>query len=518
MPVIVSKAHQKLLVPAVEPVRNLFGTAPLLPHGNNGKDAYIIPHRLREYLLLRHLGFDVPHPMLTYYDWKGGKPFGVQLKTCAMLTSNPRAYVLNHMGTGKTKSALWAWDYLRTEGYANKLLVVAPLSTLNFVWKREAFASMPTRKVVVLHGTRQQRLDALATDADIYVINHDGLKVIHKELSARTDINALVLDELAVYRNNSERSKLMRKFAQRFDWIWGMTGAPMPNEPTDVWAQCLIVTPKTAPKFFKQAREMLMLRVSQFKWVPKDTAVDDAFRMMQPSVRFDLDDVVELPDLISRTLDVDLSHEQKKTYDKLVREMQVMIADKTITAVNAGAALNKLLQVATGWVYTQAPEFIRLDATPRTDLLLELIEEAARKVLVFVPYRHAVEGLSAMLTAQGIDHAVVHGDVKDRDNIFYLFQNTPKYKVLLAHPECLAHGLTLTVADTIIWYSPTASLEIYDQANARIRRVGQKHKQQILHLQSTPAERKIYALLRGKQKVQDKLLTLFEEATAGRVQ
>lgn len=515
MNVVVSKANKALLLPATPPVKNIWPSAPTLPYGNG--EGVVVPHRLREYLLLRHMGFDIPHPMLTYYDWRSGKPFEVQKATCALLASNPRAYVLNHMGTGKTRCALWTWDYLKGEGYANRLLVVAPLSTLNFVWAREVFSTLPNRSVQVLHGTRQQRLDKLALDADIYVINHDGLKVIEKELAARTDIDTLVLDELAVYRNNSARSKTMRKFADRFQWVWGMTGAPMPNEPTDVWAQCKIVTPKTVPQYFKQAREMLMLRINQFKWVPKDNAVDQAFHMMQPSVRFALDDVVELPDLISRTIDVDLSADQKKTYDKLVREFQALIDEKVITAVNAGAQLNKLLQVAAGWVYTTNPEFIELDCKPRTDVLLDIINSAERKLLVFVPYRHAVEGLSKLLTENGIDHAVVHGDTRDRDAIFNSFQNTPKFKVLLAHPECLAHGVTLTVADTVVWYSPTASLEIYDQANARIRRVGQHHKQQILHLQSTAVEKKIYALLRGKQKVQDQLLTLFEEATAGRV-
>jgi SNF2 family DNA or RNA helicase len=94
-----------------------------------------------------------------------------------------------------------------------------------------------------------------------------------------------------------------------------------------------------------------------------------------------------------------------------------------------------------------------------------------------------------------------------------LFQNTDKYKVLLAHPQCLAHGLTLTAANTIIWYCPTASLELYEQANARIRRVGQEHKQQVLHLQGTPVERRMYQLLQRKQKVQDQFLKMLEEAT-----
>jgi SNF2 family DNA or RNA helicase len=174
------------------------------------------------------------------------------------------------------------------------------------------------------------------------------------------------------------------------------------------------------------------------------------------------------------------------------------------------------LQISGGWVYTAAPrQTIKLDNKARIDTLVDLVNSSARKVLVFAPFRHTIAGISEVFNdpKNKIDHVIVHGDIPDRDQIFNEFQNTDKYKVLLAHPECLAHGLTLTAADTIIWYSPTASLDIYNQANARIRRVGQHHKQQILHIQSTPVERKIYALLRTKTKIQDQLLEMFEEAT-----
>ena len=145
----------------------------------------------------------------------------------------------------------------------------------------------------------------------------------------------------------------------------------------------------------------------------------------------------------------------------------------------------------------------------------DTINATDRKVLVFVPFKHALDGISKALTAEGIEHAVVSGDTpaNERANVFHLFQNTNKYRVIAAHPQCLAHGITLTAADTIIWFAPVTSLEIYDQANHRIRRVGQKHKQLVLHLQATPVERKIYTMLKRKQRVQDKLLELFEEAS-----
>lgn len=515
--VVVSQANRALVVPLNDMTVGYFSEAKRLDQG------LVLPHDTRNFMLLRRMGYKVPNPILCYYDWRGGNPFSVQKSTCTMLTSNTRAYVLNDMGTGKTRAALWAWDYLHGNGCANKLLIVAPLSTLSFVWAAEAFTTLPHRKVAVLHGSKKKRQELLRDEShDIYVINHDGLKTIHDELSKRTDIDTLIIDELAVYRNNSDRSKLMRKFAQRFTWVWGMTGRPMPNDPTDVWAQAKIITPSTVPDYFRHAQSLLMVQVNNYKWLPKPDAVETAYRMLQPSVRYKLDDVVELPETIYRTIDVPLTAEQQKVYAKMVREFQVMVGNKVITAMNAAAAMNKLLQVSCGWVYTKAPEYVTLDNATRMDTLFDLIASAERKLIVFVPYRHAVNEISKKLTEaslvpggklEGLDHAVVHGGVSNRDQIFNLFQNSTKYKVLLAHPECLAHGLTLTAADTTIWFSPLASLDIYEQANARIIRVGQKHKQQIIHLQSTPVERKIYGLLRSKQHIQNQLLLMFEDAT-----
>lgn len=505
---ILSRKNKVLLVPEAPDAANYFPDHPTL-------DGHIVvPHNLRSTLLCRALGYQTPNPMLCYYDWKGATPFAIQRATCDLITANRRAYVLNSMGTGKTKVACWGWDYLQQEGLCQRMLVVATRSTLYFTWASEIFRTLPHRKVNVLYGTRKERLELLRDPADIYVINHDGLKTIYDELCLRTDINVLCLDELAVYRNNSDRSKAMRKFAERFEWVWGMTGRPMPNEPTDVWAQAKIVTPWTVPKFQRIAEAMLMTKISTYKWVPKTDAVETAFKMLQPAVRYALDDVVELPPVIYRTVDVPLTKKQESVYKTLANEFQVQVDTKKITAVNAGVAMGKLLQVSGGWVYAGEKKVVALDNKPRVDMLIDLIEEAERKVLVFVPYRHAIAGLSAALTTAGLtDHACVDGQTTKRDDIFNTFQNTTNLRILLAHPACLAHGLTLTAADTIIWYMPITSLEIYEQANARIRRVGQKHKQQILHLQSTAVERKIYALLRNKQKIQDALLDMFAEAT-----
>jgi SNF2 family DNA or RNA helicase len=514
LPIHVSPKHKIIGVPDVEAVRNLFPDAPTMDL--DGATHRLVPHEAAATYLLRKLGYDAPAPILTQYEFPGFRPaFDVQKKTCALMTLHQRAYVLNGMGTGKTAAALWAYDYLRGNGMAQRLLVVAPLSTLTFTWAAEIFKATPHLKYAVLHGTKAKRLERLAEDVHVYIVNHDGVKVIAEELERRADIDTLVLDELAVYRNKSDRTKVIKRLAARMTWVWGLTGAPIPNSPTDAYYQASIVTPHTVPRFYGHFRDALMTRVSQFKFVPKPDAVEKAYAALQPAVRYTLDDVVELPDCVERTVDVEMGTLQAKTYRTIAAALPAAVRDKQITAVNAGAIMSKLLQISTGWVYTSAGDTVPLDNEKRIEALVDAVLATDHKVLVFVPFKHALAGISAALTKEGIEHATVSGDTpsNERAAIFSLFQNTNKYHCIAAHPQCLAHGITLTSADTIVWFAPVTSLEIYDQANARIRRVGQKHKQLYLHLQSTPVEKKIYTMLRAKQRVQEKLLELFEQAS-----
>jgi SNF2 family DNA or RNA helicase len=235
--------------------------------------------------------------------------------------------------------------------------------------------------------------------------------------------------------------------------------------------------------------------------------------MMQPSIRYRLNEVVELPENIERVIDVPLSDQQKEMYETFRQKLVVLAEQKQITAANAGACLNKLLQISGGWVYSVAPEYLSLDITPRLNLVKDFIEANDQKVLICAPYRHMVEGVHKWLNANDIESAMVHGDIGDREKIFHAFQDTDQYKVLVAHPATIGHGLTLVRANMLVWWSPIADFDIFDQANARIRRVGQQHKQQLLYLQATAAERRIYGILRRKENIQDGFLKLVEEIT-----
>jgi SNF2 family DNA or RNA helicase len=468
---------------------------------------------------LRQMGVDVhPHILRTNYDWCGGTPFEIQKITVELLTENQRAYVLNSMGTGKTKAVLWGFDYLRRCDVAHRMLVVAPLSTLRFTWTREVLFTTPHLKCAVLHGTREKRFKLLAEDADIYIVNHDGLKIIADEVAKRKDINVLCIDELATYRNRTKRSRVAENLAQRKEIVWGLTGAPMPNAPTDVWQQARIITPTSVPRWWSTFRDQTMLRINQFKFVPRRGSVEMALNAVKPNVRFTLDDIMELPPFITRRVDVAMGPKQQEVYKAVAKDCFMFLKEGQISAANAGAVMSKLLQISLGWVYDDKHETIHLDNHERNAALVDLIEAAEHKVLIFVPFIHALQGIKRVLDAAEIECATVSGatPLKERDVIFREFQlgrndGRPQLKALVAHPQCMSHGNTFTEASTVIWYGPITSTEIYDQANARVRRVGQTRKQLFLHLQATATEKHIYGLLTHHIKVQDSLLQLLED-------
>ena len=453
--IYVSTKHEIIGVPVTTQLGNIFPDAKRMQM--SGEDMMLLNHGIDETRLLRNLGIDAPSPVLSY-DWERGAPFEIQKRTAELFTMNKRAYCLNGMGTGKTRAALWAWRYLNRKGQAGKLLVLAPLSTLNFTWAREVFHTLPGIKVQVLYGTRDQRLKKLADmDADIYVINHDGLGVVAEAVMKRRDINCVILDELAVYRNGTaERTKVTRKVVAPMLWAWGMTGSPTPNLPTDAWAQCTILTPDTVPKYFNRFRDATMIKVTNFKWATKHGALDTVFKVMQPAVRFTLDEVVELPDLIERTVEVAMGPKQRKVYSEMERAAYTAVQGHEITAMNAGAVLNKLLQISCGYIYTRDHQTVTLDNEARLQAVVDAVNSTDRKVIIFVPFVHALAGIAKKLTSEGYDIRTISGDTNksERDVTFSTFQNTGSIKAIVAHPQVMAHGLTLTAADTIIWFAP----------------------------------------------------------------
>lgn len=449
------------------------------------------------------------------YDWCGQRPWESQRTTVKLLTENRRAYVLNEFGTGKTRSVIWAADYLRREGRAKRVLICAPLSTLNPVWERELFQVVPRARVRVLHGSKQTRLERLAEDADYYVVNHHGLKILRDALIQR-GFDVFVIDELATFRNKTtglwRAANAIVQSGVRY--AWGLTGSPTPKAPTDAWAQVRLLTPDQTTQSFTRFRDLTMRQVTTFKWARREGASDIVHQAMQPSVRFALSDVVELPPTIYQTRNVELEGDGKRAYKIMLDKMRLITnAGETVTAVNEGVLQSKLLQVALGYIYDDKKGVLRLNNETRLDAIREAVEGTTRKCIVFVPFIHALEGIAEFLQKQGVDLAVVHGQtpVAVRNRIFQKFQNEQELRVLVAHPGCMSHGLNLTAANTIIWAGPINNFETYEQANARIPRPGQTSKTLIIHVVGTPVERLAYLRLRDRATFQGMLLQLFRE-------
>lgn len=442
--------------------------------------------------------------------------FKVQRITAELLVQNKRAYVLNELGTGKTRSGLFAYDWLRRLSIVEAMLVICPLSALERTWGREIANHFPWLKYTILHGSKAQRLKRLAQPVNVYIINHDGVEVIMDELMAHPFIKCVIVDELASYRNGgSNRTKHLKVLVRNKTYVWGMTGSPIPRAVTDTWGPCSCLTPYTVPSSFHAFRSMLMLKKGPFRWVPKPFSEDRAVSCMQPSVRFKLDDVTELPEKVTNYYEAPLTVHQRYVYESMRKTAIALVGDKKIDALNAGAVLSKLLQIAIGHAYTRKGEIVSFDNTPRLQLILDLIDSAIKKVILFAPFKSSIAALSKMMETNKLPHGIVTGDISlsNRNIIFRDFQDTPKYKVLLAHPACMAHSLTLTAASTTIWAGPITSLEIFNQANARTYRVGQDAKTLIAMVGGTNAEEKIYRILGSNESIQNRFLEILEIQT-----
>jgi len=270
------------------------------------------------------------------------------------------------------------------------------------------------------------------------------------------------------------------------------------------------------PKFFGAFRDQVMHKITQFKWVPKKSAEQTVHEALQPAIRFTKEECLDLPDMTYTTREVPLTPQQKKYYDKLKLNMLTVAAGEQITTVNAAANLNKLLQLSCGAVYSDTGEIVAFDAKTRMTALLEVIEEASHKVIVFVPFRHAIDIIATELRSNGISCDVVHGGVTvtKRTEIFADFQTKKDPQVLVIQPQAAAHGVTLHAANVVVWWGPITSYESYAQANARVHRAGQRNPCTVVRIVGSPVEEKLYKMLDGKRDAQHELMTLYEEVIA----
>ena len=463
---------------------------------------------------LRGLNINVPSPITKRYSWPGQyKPFDHQKTTASFMTMNKKSFCFNEQGTGKTASAIWAADYLMTQGKINRVLVICPLSIMDSAWRNDLFSFAMHRSVDVAHGSKDKRKKIINGGADFVIINYDGVEVVKDEI-ANGGFDLFIVDEATHYKNaQTKRWKTLNKLIGDNDWLWMMTGTPAAQSPVDAYGLAKLVNPLSVPRFFGSWRDMVMWKVTQFTWKPKDTAKDTVFQALQPAIRFTKDECLDLPDMVYTKRFVEMTKQQQQYYEMLRKRMVMQVAGEDVTAANAAINLNKLLQISAGAVYTDDGDTVQFDIKNRYQALKEVIDESSQKVLVFVPFRHAIDLLTEKLARDGVTSEIIRGDVSAnrRTDIFARFQHDPDPKVLVIQPQAAAHGVTLTAANTVVWWGPTSSLETYAQANARVHRSGQKHKCTVIQLAGSAAEKRIYRMLDARINIHTEMINLYKE-------
>lgn len=485
---------------------------------NGDVDRVLVNWGFDEVQLLRNLGIkEVPSPILGRYRWPGMyQPFEHQKTTAEFLTLHPRCFVFNEAGTGKTSAAAWAADYLMAQKRVSRVLVVCPVSIMETAWRSDLFRTVMHRTVSIAQGTRTQRQQVIAGHYEFVIINFDGVKVVREEL-ANGGFDLIIVDEAnAIKSVQTERWKALASLVKPTTRLWLMTGTPASQSPLDAYGLAKLVNPDNVPRFFGAFRDRVMIKLSQYKWAPRQEAQQIVHAALQPAIRFTKEECLDLPDMLYSNRDVPLTAQQAKYYDALRKQMMTVAAGEEITAVNAASMLNKLLQVSQGAVYTDNGEVVEFDVSNRISELMDVIASTDRKVLVFVPYRHTLEMLEQEVIKAGYTTATIHGGVvaHQRGEIIKRFQTEDDPRVLLMIPQATAHGITLTRADQVVWWGPVASTEIYLQANARAHRAGQTNKVTVTHLQASPVEKRMYTMLQSKIDLHQSLVDLYKQEIA----
>lgn len=356
-------------------------------------------------------------------------------------------------------------------------------------------------------GVRVESVSYIECDSEIPVFN------LEVEGTPNYFVGGCLVHNCNAYKNvSTKRWKTFHSIVRPDTWIWMLTGTPAAQLPTDAYGLAKLINPSGVPKFFGAFRDQVMRKITTFKWIPKQEAQTIVHAALQPAIRYTKEECLDLPDMTYTTRHVPLSAQQEKYYETLRKHMIAYAAGEEITTVNAAANLNKLLQLSCGAVYSDTGEVIAFDAKNRMTALLEVIEEASHKVIVFAPFRHAIDIVSEELKANHVACEVIHGGVTatKRTEIFAKFQNDKNPQVLVIQPQAAAHGVTLHAANVVVWWGPITSIETYLQANARVHRAGQRNPCTVVHLEGSPVERRIYKMLSEKVDVHTKLVDLYK--------
>lgn len=411
------------------------------------------------------------------------KPHEYQKYATDFIIAHPVSAILLEMGLGKSVITLTAIHKLMLDSFeVSRTLVIAPLRVASTTWPEEIrkWEHLKHLTYSVVTGGEKKRLQALRTPAHIYIINRENVDWLVTKSGVPFHFDMVVIDELSGFKSyQAKRSKALLKVRPKVKRVVGLTGTPSSNGLMDLWAEFRIldlgerlgryITQYRNTYFLPDKRNQQMI----FSYKPKAGAEEKIYKKIGDiTIAMKAMDYLPMPDRIINKINIPLSATEQKRYDTLKREMAVSVKGKEIDAVNAASLSNKLLQMASGAVYDDEKRMIPIHDR-KLDALEEVIEGANGKpVLVAYWYKHDLERIKKRFTVQ---------EIKTKEDI--ADWNERKIPVAVIHPAAAGHGLNLQSGGcTLVWFSLTWSLELYEQTNARLYRQGQKETVVIHHL------------------------------------
>lgn len=442
-------------------------------------------------------------------------PHKYQLTAINHVINVPKCGLFLDMGLGKTVSTLTAIKELKYNRFqVNKVLIIAPKKVAEGTWSKEKDKWNHTKdfRVSLVLGSQQKRIKALSVNADLYIINRENIPWLVDYLRNDWYFDTVVIDESSSFKNSrSKRFKALKMVLPKINRLIELTGTPSPNGVEDLWAQIYLLDQGTRlEKYITHFRAKYMEpnkrnRSQIFDYKIKDGVYDSIINKISDiCISMKSEDYLELPDLSYNEIPVILNDKARRDYDKMERDFVLELegAEDEITAVNAAALSNKLLQISNGAVYDSTGIYAEVHDA-KIEAFLELVERLQGKsLLVFYNFQHDKDRIKRALEKSDLVVKELK-TTQDEDD-----WNAGKIDILLTHPASAAYGLNLQEGGNhVCWFGLSWNLEHYQQANKRLHRQGQKEKVIIHHLvtQGTRDE-DVMRALDNKAGVQEEIM------------
>lgn len=442
-------------------------------------------------------------------------PHDYQKRAIELTIEKTKIGLFLDMGLGKTVITMTAIQELMYDRFqVSRVLVIAPKRVAEDTWTREhaKWDHLKALRISKVLGSARQRIRALEAEADVYVTGRDNVIWLIKYYQhlRRWPFDMIVIDELSSFKNpQAKRFRALRKVMPLVDRVVGLTGTPSPNGLMDLWAEIYLLDQGERlgntlgayrEKYFRPgARNGYVV----YKWEPFRNAqreIED--KINDICISMSAADYLTMPKRIDNVIPVRLSPEEAEAYKRMERDQLLRIEGDDITALNAAAVMTKLLQIANGSVYTTEGKTVKIHEA-KLEALAEIVDTTDSPVLVFYSYKHDLSAVRSRI--KGARVLETEEDIAD--------WNGGKVRVLLAHPASVGYGLNLQDGGhVIVWYGLTWSLELYQQANARLYRQGQEKPVIIHHLIALgTVDEDVMAALRNKNTDQAALLAALKE-------